>query len=69
MLLITELPGNWQPTKLKQGSEHVMKDVANFGRVHYRRRVGRGRAAPYVLVSVFIHLIFGLHLIQYTLYT
>lgn len=46
-----------------------MKDLANVGRVPYRRRVGKGWAATYILVSVLIHLIFGLHLIQYTLYT
>lgn len=48
MLLITELPCNWWPAKLKQGSELVPNNSANGGVVHCS-----GGAASYAHISVF----------------
>ena len=63
MLSITELPRNWQPTHQKQDNDLVLNDSANVGTVHCSRV-----AASCLLVSVFIHLFFGLRVIRYTLY-
>ena len=35
MLSITKLLHNWQPTKLKQASELVLNDSANFVSAHF----------------------------------
>jgi hypothetical protein len=40
LLLITELPPNWRPTRIKHDSEIVPKDSANFGNVHCNVRIG-----------------------------
>jgi hypothetical protein len=42
LLLITELPPNWQPTRLKQDSENVLNDSANVGNVHCNVGMGPG---------------------------
>jgi hypothetical protein len=49
MLLITELPHKYYPTKLKSGSELVLNYPANAGTVYCKRGT-----ASYMHVSIFI---------------